>query len=67
MQFEYMKASIVAGWVLILAAIGVSLNVGSATGWLALIGVGLLPPVMLFGIWRQPAQTMSQSIREVLK
>jgi hypothetical protein len=62
MQFEYRKASIVAGWVLMLAAIAVSLNVGSATSWLVLLGMGLLPPMMLFGVWRQPAQAMSESI-----
>jgi hypothetical protein len=67
MQLQHVKASIVAGWVVVLAAIALSLNVGSATSWLVLIGAGLVPPILLFGIWRQPAQTMSESIREVLK
>lgn len=65
MPFEYMKASIVAVWVLILAAAALSLGVASATGWLVLVGVGLIPPMMLFRLWRQPAQTMSESIHEV--
>ena len=37
MPFEYMKASIVAVWVLILAAAALSLGVASATGWLVLV------------------------------
>ena len=67
MQFDRMKASLLAGWVLIVAVVAVSLNIASASGWLLLIGVGLLPPMILFLLWRQPAQTMSESIRDVLK
>ena len=67
MQPKHVKTSIVAGWVLILIAIAVTLNVGTTTGWLFLIGMGLLLPMLLFGLWRQPAQTMSERIREVLK
>ena len=67
MQFEHMKILIVAGWLLSVSVVAVSLNVGSATAWLLLFGVGLLPPMMLFRVWRQPMQTMSESIHEVLK
>jgi hypothetical protein len=67
MQIERMKAFMVGGWVLVLAAIAMSLNVGSTTGWLILVGVGLLAPMMLFRVWPQPVQTMSESIRDVLK
>jgi len=67
MQTEQLKTSIVAGWILVMVAIALSLNLGSATGWLLLVGIGLLPPLMLFRVWQQPAQTMSESIREVLK
>ena len=67
MRFDYARPSIVAGWILILAAIAVSLNVGSATGWLLLVGVGLLPALILFGLRRQPTPTLSESIRDVVK
>ena len=67
MQFEYVKASIAAGWLLLVAAVAVSLNVASATGWMIAIGTALLPPMMLFALWQQPAPTMSESIRDVLK
>jgi len=32
-----------------------------------LVAAGLLPPIMLVRMWHQPLQTMSESIREVLK
>jgi hypothetical protein len=67
MQLEHMKTAIVGGWVLGLGAFAVSLNMGSATGWMLFVGLGLVPPLMLFGLWHQPAQTMSESIREVLR
>jgi hypothetical protein len=67
MQRDHMKAPIIVGWALSLAAIAMSLNAGSPTAWLLLVGVGLLPPMMLFGICRQPAPTMSQKIREMFK
>ena len=62
-----MKTAIVGGWVLGLGSTAVSLNVRSATGWILLVGLGLLPPLMLFRMWHQPAQTMSESISEMLK
>ena len=67
MQLEHVKTAIVGGWVLGLGTIAVSFGVGSATGWMLLLGLGLIPPVMLFRMWHQPAQSMSQSIHEVLK
>jgi hypothetical protein len=53
--------------VLALGAAGASFGVGSATGWMLLVGLGLVPPLMLFRMWRQPAPTMSESIYQVLK
>ena len=48
MQFQHMKMAIIAGWVLILAAIAAPLTVASATGWLLVVGVVLLPVMMRF-------------------
>ena len=55
------------GWVLGSGAIAASFGVDSATGWMLLVGLGLLPPLLLFRMWPQPAQTMSKSSREVIK
>jgi hypothetical protein len=67
MQRENVKSAIVGGWVLGLGAIAVSFGVDSAKGWMLLVGLGVVPPLMLFRMWRQPAPTMSESIHEVLK
>ena len=60
MQMKHLKTSIVAGWLLILAAIAAPLNIGSAAGWLLLLGLGLFPPMMLFRIWQRPAPTVGE-------
>lgn len=67
MQLEHAKTAITGGWVLSVGAITVSLNVDSAAGGILLAAVGLVPPLMLLPMWRQPAPTMSESIREVLQ
>jgi hypothetical protein len=67
MQREHVRTAIVGGWVLGSGAIAASFGVDSATGWMLLIGLGLVPSLMLFRMWHQPAQTMSESIHQVLK
>ena len=67
MQQEHLKTAIAGAWMLGAGAIATSLGVSSPTGWILLVGLGLVPPLMLFGMWRQPAQTISESIHEVLK
>ena len=67
MQVKHVKSAVVAAWVLGLAAVAVSGEVTSATGWMFLVGLGVLPPLVLLRMWHQPAQTMSESIREVLR
>jgi hypothetical protein len=67
MPFNLMKAAPVGVWVLVLAAIALSVDVSSPAGWMLLAVLGLVPPVMLFWMSERSAQTMSESIREVLK
>jgi hypothetical protein len=67
MELEHKKAAVVGGWVLGLGAIALSLNVSSLTGWLVIIALGVLPSLVLLRMWHQPVQTMSESIRDVLK
>jgi hypothetical protein len=65
-QLEHMKTASAAMWVLGSGATAVSFGVDSATGCTLMVGFGLAPPLMLFRMWHQPAQTMSESIHEVL-
>lgn len=63
------KASVVtaAAWVLAGAAFVPFVHPGSAAGWTLLVGVGVIPPCMLLWLWRRPARTMSESIRDAIK
>lgn len=67
MQLENAKTAVIGGWVLGVGAIAVSLNVDSVAGWILAAAAGLVPPLTLLRMWRQPAPTMSESIRAVLK
>jgi hypothetical protein len=67
MQGKQMKTAVIGAWVVACGVIGVLLNVSSAIGWALLIGSAVVPPLVLLQMWRPPAQTMSESIRDVLK
>jgi hypothetical protein len=67
MQHEHMKIAVGGAWVLACSVMALSVGVNSASGWIVLVGLGLLPPLMLFRFWRPPVRTMSESIHEVLK
>ena len=67
MQFESIKALIVGAWVLGVGAIALSVNLTSTTGWSLLVGLGLLPPLILLRMWKQPEQTTSERIREAIR
>jgi hypothetical protein len=66
MPRQHMKQAIVGVWVLGWTVMALFLNVRSATAWILLIIAGVLPPLVLLRLWRPPAQTMSESIRDVL-
>ena len=67
MQRKHMKSAVIGAWVLACGVMALLLDVGSASGWALLIGSAVVPPLVLLQVWRPPAQTMSESIREVLK
>ena len=67
MQPQHIKIAIVAAWLFGLGALASWVNLSSITGWTLLLAMALLPPFILLRLWRQPAQTMSQSIRDVLR
>ena len=67
MKIESIQALIVGGWLLGLGAIGLSVNLTSVAGWSLLVGLGLLPPVIMLRMWKQPEQTISESIREAIR
>ena len=67
MQVQHKKIAVALAWVLACGVVAWLVNVSSTTGWIELVGAAVVPPFVLFRMWRPPAQTMSESIHEVLK
>lgn len=67
MKLEQVSLLAAAGWVLAWVGIVLLVHVGSTMGWILLVGAGIVPPCILLRMWRRPAQTMSESIREAIK
>jgi hypothetical protein len=67
MEFTPVKTALSALWLLAIGAIGVLLPVNTTTGWIAVVGFGLVPAVFILRAGRQPEQTMSESIRAVTR
>lgn len=67
MQLESIKALIVGAWVLGVGVIALSVNLTSSTGWSILVGLGLLPPIIMLRMWKQPEQSTSERIREAIR
>jgi len=66
MQLEYTKATFIAVWVLAVCAAGAAAGV-SPSGWTVLAGFAVLAPLVVPRYWNDSRQSMSESIREVLR
>jgi hypothetical protein len=66
MQPKYMKATISAVWVCALCA-GALLGHFTFSAWALLVAFAVIPPFVVMRYWREPVQTTSQSIQEVLR
>ncbi len=55
-----------AAWVVWVAAAGMTGHVDSPWGWLFLVAVAVVPPVVALVQWKGQ-QTMSESIREAIR
>ena len=64
MQFTPLKTAVAVAWLISVLAIGITLPVTGTTAWITIAGFGLLPFLFMRLAWRQPAQTMSESITE---
>jgi hypothetical protein len=67
MTWNYLSIAIVSAWVLAIIALGVTLPMASIWGWAALIGLGLVPPLVVLRLWARPAQSMSERIQQALR
>ena len=66
-QFTPLKSAVAVLWLIAVGLLGIFAPVTSPTGWLMVAGFGLMPAVFMFRAWRQPAQTMSESIQAQLR
>ena len=64
MSLQNIKFTLAASWVLAALIIGLVGQVGSTAGMGTLMVLGLLPPLAMLLLWKDPPQTMSESIRE---
>ena len=64
MKLERMKTMIALAWVLGGCGVAVAAHTTSVAGWTALVSLSVLPPLVLLRMWKDPAQTLSESISE---
>lgn len=67
MQRQHPRVVVAAGWVLTTCLIGVLTGTASVGAAALLVGFGLVPPLLMLYGWREPPQTLSQSIRKALR
>jgi hypothetical protein len=67
MQIDYVKAALMAGWILAVGGLGYGFGTTSFTGWTLVAVLSVLPPVLAMRLSSAPSPSMSESIREVLR
>jgi hypothetical protein len=67
MQLESIKTTVAVVWVLAVGAAGLALHVASLSGWAVVAALAVFPPLAMMWWWHAPRETMSESIREVLR
>lgn len=66
MQTDFVKAALMAAWVLAVGALGYMSGTTSLMGWTLLAVVSFVPPALMVRLWRAPSPSMSETIRAVL-
>jgi hypothetical protein len=64
MTTNHTRQVVAAGWILILFAVGLLVQVRTVSGWAVIMLLAGSSLIILRVLWRDPAQTISQSIRE---
>ena len=67
MHTDHVKAALIGAWILAVGVLGYILGTTSLAGWAVLAIVSVIPPVVIMRLWRAPSQSMSESIREVMR
>jgi hypothetical protein len=61
-----MKTAIIGGWALGLGVIGLSADARWPAGWMLLVGLGMLPPLLFLPMWHQLQETRLDGMRELI-
>jgi hypothetical protein len=64
MPSRHTESAIAAGWILATGMTGVMADITSVGGTVLLLVIGLVPPLIMLFRWRDPPQTLSESIQE---
>ena len=67
MRTDQLKSALMGTWILAVGVLAYISDPRSLAGWTVLAAVAATPPVVMMRLWRVPAQSMSESIREVLR
>ena len=67
MQSDQVKAALMGAWILAVGVLAYISDPTSPAGWTILAAVAVAPPLVMMRLWRVPPQSMSESIREVLR
>jgi hypothetical protein len=67
MEFTYKKVALAGAWISGVCAAGLAGNAGSLSSWTVLAAFAIIPPLVLMQWRNDPAQSMSESIQEVLR
>ena len=64
MQLKNIKRTIAAAYVAVVMVASIAIGVTSPSGWVAIVALALLPAAALLQLWRDPSQTLSESIQQ---
>ena len=64
MQLQDYKSTFAGGWVLTACLAGFVVGVTSISGWFILAALAVVPPLVMLRFWRDPPETLSESINE---
>jgi hypothetical protein len=67
MQLAHMKATFAVVWISALCAAGVLAGVTSLSSWAVLAVCAVLPPLAVMLFWKEPPQSLSESIQKALR
>ena len=67
MHTDYVKAALMAVWIVGVGALGYLSGTTSFAGWTLVTVLSAVPPALMLRLWSAPSPTMSEAIRKELR